>query len=75
MLVMELEELDDGRVRIDLARAREAINHQQGPSIWSLKLRATGAQREFDAFWEDVPGRERESMIEISTDPLPQVGH
>jgi hypothetical protein len=52
MLITDLEPLEDGSVRFDVARARGIVNHQP-PSLWDLELRAGG--RVFGGRWEEVP--------------------
>jgi hypothetical protein len=52
VLVMHLEELGDGGLRLNVARAKEAIEFQ-APSVWDLQLHV--GDRIFIGRWEDVP--------------------
>jgi hypothetical protein len=45
----------DSQLRFDVARAREAIESQVGPSLWDLELYA--GERLFAGRWEDVPDK------------------
>jgi hypothetical protein len=52
-LEIGLAEVGDGRLRFDLASAREIIDRQPKPSLWDLRL--NGGGRVFVGFWEEVP--------------------
>lgn len=52
VLVDELDELDGGLLRFDVARAKAAVEFQP-PSVWDLRLLA--GKRVFVGRWEDVP--------------------
>jgi hypothetical protein len=53
LLKADLVALGDGRVQLDVADARKAVNSQPGPSLWDLEL-YTGASV-FVGRWEDLP--------------------
>ncbi len=52
LLVTDLVDLGDGRLRFEVACAREIIEHQPKPSLWDLRLHAGG--RVFVGHWEEV---------------------
>jgi hypothetical protein len=52
LLIKDVVSLDDGKLRLDVARVRE-IAATQPPGVWDLQLRA--GERVFVARWEDVP--------------------
>jgi hypothetical protein len=52
LLVADLVALDDGRLRLDVAGATQAVDGQ-APSFWGLQLHAPG-NRLFVVRWEDV---------------------
>jgi hypothetical protein len=53
LLKADLVALGDGRVQLDVADARKAVNSQPGPSLWDVEL-YTGASV-FVGRWEDLP--------------------
>jgi hypothetical protein len=52
LLERDLIDLDDGRWRFEVARARAIIEHQPKPSLWDLRLYA--GSRVFVGRWEEV---------------------
>jgi hypothetical protein len=52
LLVTDLVALDDGRLRFEVARAKEIIDRQPKPSLWDLRLHV--GNRVFVGLWEEV---------------------
>ncbi len=53
VLQAELASLSGGRLRFDVAQARETIEHQPAPMFWDLELYAGG--HKFVGRWDEVP--------------------
>ena len=52
LLEVDLVDIGDGRLRFGTERAKEIIERQPQPSLWDLRLRASG--RVFVGRWEEV---------------------
>jgi len=67
LLMMNLEELPDGRVRFDLGRASSVVAGQPEQSVWDLQLHLDN--RVFVGRWENVPEQESEIEFHPATPP------
>ncbi len=67
-LDMDLINLENGRLQIDLALAKETVEGQT-PSPWDIRLYA--GERVFVGRWDDVPDREQGRPIDFDSDSPP----